>query len=446
MATITALADVPRALTPKQCALTPQQEKMWGDTRFALVWSQPAFGHIFFSMLDNAGSKHVAFFTREVPIAATDGFNLLLNPDTFFTYNMNERIFICSHEIMHCIWNHMVLFYGFQRRGKINYPDGTSLPYDPMIMNFAADYVINDCLIKSKVGLFNKDWLHDPSLAVAEDSVIDAYRKVYKHKKGKGGGGGKGNKPGQGEGQDGKGSFDQHLPPGTSQGKEPTSAAAERNDVEWQTQIVEAINSAKAQGKLPAGLERMLGEVLEPKVDWTDKVTSWVSRKIGSGSYDWRKPDRRYIEHDIYVPSRSGHGAGVVVIGSDTSGSINDLEHAMFFGEMAGIFADIMPRRLVVMWCDAKVHRVDDLEEPGDLADLRAKKVPGGGGTDFRPVFDEIREMGLEPDALIYLTDGYGTFPSEEPPYPVLWGDITGNKEVNYPFGEVVNIPRQKQS
>lgn len=414
---------------PVACALSAQEEKLWSDTRVALLWHCPAFAHIFYSMLDNAGSKHVAMFTEDLPIAATDGVNLLLNPKRFFKYNLNERIFIVSHEIMHCIWNHCGLMHQFARRGKVSYPDGTSLPYDQDTMNVAADLVINDCLIESKVGLFNPDWLHDQNIATAKDSVLDAYKKVYKKPR---------DNPLKGV------RFDEHLPPGTSQGKDPTTTASARNEVEWTTQVAAAVNAARAQGRLASGLERVLGEILEPKVDWTDKVHAFIARKVGSGSYDWRTPDRRFMSRDIYAPARSGHGADCVVIAVDTSGSINDPELTMFFAEMSGVLTDLNPRRLVVMWCDAKVHRVDEVEEAQDLEDLRRKKAPGGGGTSFIPVFDEIEELGLEPDALIYLTDGYGSFPRSAPVYPVLWGDITGNDIVNYPFGEVVNIPRQK--
>jgi len=41
---------------------------------------------------------------------------------------------------------------------------------------------------------------------------------------------------------------------------------------------------------------------------------------------------------------------------------------------------------------------------------------------------------------MAYLTDGDGTFPDEAPPYPVIWGDISGAPE-KYPFGDVVTIP-----
>jgi predicted metal-dependent peptidase len=115
----------------------------------------------------------------------------------------------------------------------------------------------------------------------------------------------------------------------------------------------------------------------------------------------------------------------------------------MFFAEMAGILEDVRPKRLVIMWCDADIGRVDEAEEPQDLNVIRGKGAPGGGGTDFRPVFDEIAKMGLEPDALVYLTDGYGAFPSVAPSFTVIWGNISAPGSVKYPFGDVVDVPVQ---
>ena len=48
-------------------------------------------------------------------------------------------------------------------------------------------------------------------------------------------------------------------------------------------------------------------------------------------------------------------------------------------------------------------------------------------------------ELRRKVDALVYLTDGYGTFP-DDPGYPVIWGDIAKNPA--YPFGQVVEVPR----
>lgn len=405
--------------------LTPAQARLWSDTRAALLWHCPAFTHVFYTMMDTAGSEHIAVFTSDVPIAATDGAALLLNPEEFFKYNLNKRVFIVAHEIMHAILDHCGLGHKFATNGKVPFADGSSLPYDAQTMNVATDLVINDMLVVSKVGEYDPKWLHDTSIATHKDSAIDAYRKVYQQGKG----GGKGGQSG----------FDQHLAPGSSGGKAPHEA--KRDEQQWKLAVEAGIASARAQGKLPAGMELFFEKMLNPEVPWADKIAAFFARKVGSGSYDWRRADRRLVVRDIYAPGRSGHGAGIVAVAVDTSGSImyDPTLLQRFMGELAGILEDVRPKRLLVMWIDADVHAVDEVEEADDIRHLKPK---GGGGTDFRPAFDWLGKQNLEPDALVYLTDGYGSFPQSAPAYPVLWGNITTNLPPNhYPFGEVVEVP-----
>jgi len=432
--------------------LTPAQVKAWGDTRAALIWHCPAFSHIFYTMMskdtaDGKPNEHLAIFTKQVPIAATDGQYILLNPDTFFEHDLQERIFIVAHEISHGIFGHVETMHRVAAKGKIVYPDGKELEYDEEDYQMAMDYVINAMLVESKIGKYNDQWLHDTTIATAMDSIMTAYRRIHQDKPKQGGGKQQGQGQGQGTSQ-GNGShqpkggqkgFDQHLKPGQSQGQDPAQAAADRNEVEWKTAIAGALTAARVQGKLPAGLERMLGEVLEPKVDWTDKVLAFFARKPGGGTYDWRKPDRRFITRGIIIPGRAGHGAGDVVVAVDTSGSITQKVLDVFFGEMSGILDDIRPRRLHLVYCDAKIGNTHEIESGTDLLDIKAKGAGGGGGTSFVPVFDWITSEGIEPDALIYLTDGMGRFPEHAPSYPVMWGSIY--EKAQYPFGEVIDVP-----
>jgi predicted metal-dependent peptidase len=412
----------------KPTTVTAAELDLWDRTRAALTWHCPAFTHIFYEMMNTAGQKTIALFTEDVPIAATDGSTLILNPKTFFKYNLSERIFICAHEIMHCVLNHCVLLHMNANRGKIVYPDGTSLKYDPELANKAQDLVINDILVTSGVGQFNKDWLHDTNVATANDSWMDVYRKLYKEQEG---GGGKARGTG----------FDQHLAPGASKGLDPHDSAQQRNEQRWQAAVAAGAAVQRAQGKMPAGLDRFFGEVLNPQVPWREKIQALFARRLGSGSYDWQRPDRRWIVRDIYTPARSGFGTGTVVVAIDTSGSIGQEELDMFLAEVSGILEECRPRELFIMWCDAKVHRVDELEDPSDLNVVRSKKAPGGGGTAFEPVFDKVHELNLTPDALVYLTDGMGSFPTQPPRYPVIWGSIYPQSK--YPFGDVVDVPKQ---
>ena len=416
----------------KHSTITPQQARAWEETRVALLWQCPAFTHVMYTMMDKAGSEHIAVFTPDIPIAATDGEVLLLNPETFFKYNLPERVFIVAHEIMHCILNHCILNRQFTRAGKVGYKDGSSLPYDAEMMNVATDLVINSLLKESKIGQFHPDWLLDEKIATGKDAAIDVYAKIYKQKDGKGG-----------SGQKGK-SFDEHLTPGSGSGKDEHTATTARNDQEWQTAVTAGVNAAKAQGKLPAGLAVFFDQVLNPEVPWADKVQAFFARKVGSGSYDWRRADRRLIMRDIYAPGRSGHGAGTVVVAVDTSGSIIADKGLMdrFMGELSGILEEVRPKRMLVMWIDADVHTVDEVEEAGEIRSLKPK---GGGGTDFAPAFKWLDEKHIVPDALVYLTDGYGSFPQHAPSYPVLWGNVSPQlTEGHYPFGEVVTVPTSK--
>ena len=417
-------------MTFKHATITPQQSRAWEETRVALLWQCPAFTHVMYTMMDKAGSEHIAVFTPDIPIAATDGETLLLNPETFFKYNLSQRVFIVAHEIMHCILNHCVLGRQFTRAGKVGYKDGSSLPYSAEMMNVATDLVINSLLKESKIGEFHPDWLLDEKIATGKDAAIDVYAKIYKQKDGKGNPKGKG--------------FDEHLTPGSGSGKDEHTATTARNDQEWQTAVTAGVNAAKAQGKLPAGLAVFFDQVLNPEVPWADKVQAFFARKVGSGSYDWRRADRRLVMRDIYAPGRSGHGAGTVVVAVDTSGSIIADKGLMdrFMGELSGILEEVRPKRMLVMWIDADVHSVDEIDEPNEIRSLKPK---GGGGTDFSPAFKWLDNNHIVPDALVYLTDGYGSFPQNAPSYPVLWGNVSENlNEGHYPFGEVVTVPTTK--
>lgn len=421
-----------------QVTLSAEDKRKWIETRSALLWTAPAFTHLLFSMLNPTKGELAATFTEGVPIAATDGSNLILNPKTFFKYTLGERIFIVAHEVLHCVFNHCIMLRPFNQTKKVKYADGSELPYDPQLMNVAMDLIINDLLIESKIGTFPKDGCHDPKIATHKDSFLDAYKKVWKQKPGGNGPGGKsGGNPGSNPG--GGNGFDQLLEPGTVQGKNPDKAAQDRSDTAWGTAVAAAMAAAKLQGKLPAALERMFSNILEPEVSWQDHIRAFFARKVGAGGYDWRKPDRRLIQRDIYSPRRSGNGCGDVVVAVDTSGSIGQRELDVFFAELRGILDDVRPNKIHLVWCDAKVHHVDEIDCSSYLGGL---KPHGGGGTAFEPVFTWIDENNVVPDALVYLTDGMGSFPKSAPNYPVVWGSIY--EQSKYPFGDVVNIPLKK--
>jgi predicted metal-dependent peptidase len=437
--------------------LTPQQARQWSETLAAVNWIGPGFCHLLYSMLNKRDDSQVALFTEAIPCAAaTDGIQLLFKPSEFFALTLMERVFAVFHEISHCVGDHCGMGYQMKKRGEI-VMGNKKLPYDDTLANIVQDLIINDMLIQSQFGTFKKGWLHDESLATFQDDWVEVYFKMAK-KPPPGGGGGKGkgkgkgkappgtqssNDPGNDQGQTmpGPGQFDQHLDPGQSEGVTPEETSP-RDVQQWQQAVAEALEVARAQGKCPAAFEAHFGAMLEPKVDWTEHLRALVARKVGSGGFDFRKPDRRLIVRDIVCPGRSGHGAGTIVVALDTSGSIfaDPTLLDRWLAELTGIMQDVRPKVVHVVECDADIQRVTELTDASDIAEIQAMK--GGGGTSFEPVFDWIEENGISPDCLLYLTDSYGTFPKEAPKYAVVWGDISGEK-ANYPWGDVVEVPTE---
>jgi predicted metal-dependent peptidase len=109
-------------------------------------------------------------------------------------------------------------------------------------------------------------------------------------------------------------------------------------------------------------------------------------------------------------------------------------------GHAGIIIDDVKPRELLIAQCDDQIHEWRYVQSGAELP----RKVLGGGGTSFVPVFERIEQEQLQPDVLLYFTDMYGTFPSKPPPYPVIWASITESIKTA-PFGEVIYIPLQKQ-
>jgi predicted metal-dependent peptidase len=214
----------------------------------------------------------------------------------------------------------------------------------------------------------------------------------------------------------------------TEPGDAEESAEAER---EWKVAVVQAATVARMRGTLPASLQRLVGELLEPKVPWRQVLREFI-RQFARDDYSFRRPSRRYSGSGVILPSLYSERMGRLVIAVDTSGSITDHVLAEFQAEVQAALDECQPESIEVVYCDAAVNGTEEYY-PGDTVRLTPK---GGGGTAFGPVFEHV-DQGEPPVACIYLTDGWGSFPESEPEYPVLWASTDRDE---FPFGQVVVV------
>ena len=126
-----------------------------------------------------------------------------------------------------------------------------------------------------------------------------------------------------------------------------------------------------------------------------------------------------------------------LVIAIDTSGSISNDDLKGFFSEINSILNCVDEYKIFLIQCDAKIQSIDEYLSPKKI-DIKELKIKGRGGTDFRPVFEYMRENNiLYP--LIYFTDLMGTFPDYFPSFPVLWVTKEGGE---VPFGNIAKLRR----
>jgi predicted metal-dependent peptidase len=274
-----------------------------------------------------------------------------------------------------------------------------------------------------KVGLYNK--------AISEagmESIVDLYAKCYQLTQRYG-------TVHIGISPAPKG-FDMHLDPSDEQ------VAKDKTAREHQIVSAAAL-SGKFGGSVPGAIKRVVGDILDPKVPWQQHIRAEMTRKTGELTLDWRFMNRRLAGRDpqIFYAAPGHKGCGPIVVVGDNSGSINKQYATMFASEMTHIVNDLKPSKLIVMWCDKDITRYHELEDPEDLIELfaewKATGIGGGGGTSFVPPFTRLKEADIKPDVLVYFTDGMGTFPTEPPPYEVIWAMTT---QRNAPFGEIVRV------
>jgi predicted metal-dependent peptidase len=315
--------------------------------------------------------------------------------------SVQQVVFLLAHEAMH-----YAMLHAMRRAHR-----------DPRAWNYAADAVINDVLKSSGVGEFIDCAVDLPG---SKDKTAEQiYEEIPED-------------PNGGCYQPGTGWDD--IAEGDSQVDDATAREIEQ---QVRVELAQAAQVAKMQGKLPAGLEQMIDEIVNPITPWHILLERYMTNFINA-DYTWARPKRQLINMGIYLPSSDKRPQmGAMGIFRDTSGScMSPADQAHFLGHINSIIEKCRPEIVYVVDCDCVVEQVKEYT-PEDLPIQPGEHNPkGGGGTSFIPPFEWVREQGIELEVAVYLTDMYGTMPEEDPGYPVVWLSTSDVKEA--PFGDVI--------
>ena len=363
--------------------------KRISKAKTALILEHPFIGSVALNMpmsIDNS-----------VPTAATNGKRVLFNEEFCNGLSDEELKFLVAHECMHPMLEHNF------RRGE----------RDTYKWNQAADYVINKLLTDEGIGKMPAQGLLDDNIYKQGGGTSDGIFNLLPDTP-----------------EDGQGNGGQGQPLDSCEDGQGSPAEVSQQQAEWKVKVAQAAQSAKMMGKMSAGLERLVEEILKPKVDWRDVLQRFVV-KCRSDQRSWARPNRRFLSQGLYLPSVSGESLGEIAFAVDCSGSIGQDEINQFASEITTVWQDQKPTKVHVIYFDSEVSHYDEFGQD----DEPIVKPHGGGGTAFSPVFKYMTEHGIEPVACIFLTDLYCDDFGDAPDYPVLWVSTHDDKA---PFGEVV--------
>ena len=192
-------------------------------------------------------------------------------------------------------------------------------------------------------------------------------------------------------------------------------------------------------GKLGGNVPRDVVDALTPKVNWREVLREFIKSTCSDRDEStWRRPARRWIGQDVYMPSSISTAVGKIVVAIDTSGSIDGAMIGQFLGEMKAICDTVKPETLELMYWDTTVCRHETYDRNSFDNILRSTKPAGGGGTDPRCVSEYVRTKNIKPECIVMLTDGGVYSWGDTWPCPVLWAITT--KGITAPVGKSVTI------
>ena len=346
-------------------------------------------------------------FTEDMPTACTNGRDVMYNPNFIKTLNDKELNFVVLHEALHKVYQHMHLWKKLWKES-------------PQLANMAADYVVNYAIHEAD---------ETQQVAVRPQSAL--FDLVYK-------------------GMTTKQIFEmlkrssQYVKEQNGHDTHDWEGAEQLSDEEVKVtakQIDQALRQGEIiRGKMQGNKNRSITEILEPKVDWREQLREFVNATCrNKDKSTWKRPHKRFVGQDIYMPSMIGEAIGKVVIGIDTSGSIGDKELNEFLTEVVAICDDVSPSSIELLYWDTEVAGHETYNQGDYKALVQSTKPAGGGGTHVGCVNQYIKDKRIEPEAIIILTDGYveddwgGAWD-----YPTLWAVTTRHN--TSPHGKTIHI------
>jgi hypothetical protein len=224
---------------------------------------------------------------------------------------------------------------------------------------------------------------------------------------------------------------------------DPTAQEAARATVQAAAEA--AYEIAKQRGPVPAYLEELLERLdhWKPKVDWRRRLAHlFRSHASAQTELTYTRPNRwsMVTGSPVLLPGELSYGIGRILVGVDTSASMDTELLRKAFAELKALVRTVQPERVLVMEVDVESAAEYEMT-PAEFTNWWPEQVHGRGGTSFEPVMEKAKEV--QPEVVVYFTDGYGDDPEPPKGVPVIWV-LLGSDYLSASFGEKVVIEEEE--
>ena len=342
-------------------------------------------------------------FSEDVPFAGTAGKWMWLNPTFFQGLPRESRKSLIVHELNHPARLHAIRC-------------GTR---DHKTWNDAGDYIINSNMMKDgftfvglEFGMFNMDYVD-----LSEEEVYEILMKQKQQNPSNGGGGS----------------------PNPMQDLIIDPAMAQELAIEVMNNVGKAVMAAdlaKQAGTVPGAVRETIKAAYAAEIPWEEHVREFMT-ELGSRHYSMRRPRRRYISQDLYLPSlvKQRDKLANLVFYFDVSGSVTDNQVARFLSECRYVKERFQPDKLTIVLFDTKIQKEIVIEKNQSMEEI---EIVGRCGTSLVCVREHMQQN--RPTAAIIFSDLECT-PMQKPDVtiPTLW-IVMSNLHADIPFGKAVHI------
>ena len=383
----------------------------WTNDRIKLLSWRPFIGTLAMNL------ELIPVVDYRCPTACTDGKRIYFNPYFLNDLTEGERLTILAHEIWHCGLSHFS-----REHGRIE---------DHNMWNHAIDHEVNSLLEDDGFEIPNHAILYRPHKGKSAEQVFELIKNEEIEMRGKcldehaNSAPGEDTEPGN-DGTDGWSTIEVDGN-GKITAKVDSEFRPRRNDdvwKDWKNKMMAAAQQCQNKGTDMGVYQSHIDDLFKSKMPWREILRQFLTPMFDS-TRKWLPPNRRHVYKKVYLPSLRKEKQLNIVIAIDTSGSTTGDIVRTFVSEVFAILNSFGGYQLRLIQCDMQIADdvIYNMENPFIAKDFKLK---GGGGTDFHPVFDLIAEDYEQPEALLYLTDGFGSAPKNSPNFPVIWGIIDG--------------------